>query len=361
MKDNYLNPKPMKKQSLFIAFVVVLTTIACKKTEESNLPDGLYAEFETNYGDFTAELNYKKAPLTVSSFVSLAEGTSTAVDEKYKGIKYFDGLKFHRVVEGFVIQGGDPEGTGGGGPGYEFPNETDTGLNHGSKGILSMANAGPDTNGSQFFVTLNQTPSLDGGYSVFGKVIEGQEIVDSIGQVEVGQRDVPVKDVIMNHVKIVRVGDDAKAFDAPKVFNDKMAANIAEQEASKEKIEKELNELGEGFTKTSSGLRYKITDKVEGAEKPVRGQTVAVYYKGMLPDGKVFDKRLEEEGQDPLSFSVGEGRVIPGWDEGLQLLGKGESARLIIPPHLAYGDRGAGKMIPPNAILIFDVTLSSID
>lgn len=351
----------MKKQNLFIAFVVVLTTIACKKTEESHLPDGLYAEFETNYGDFIAELNYKKAPLTVSSFVSLAEGTSTAVDEEYKNKKYFDGLKFHRVVQGFVIQGGDPKGTGEGGPGYQFPNETDTGLNHGSKGILSMANAGPDTNGSQFFVTLDQTPSLDGGYSVFGKVIEGQEVVDSIGQVEVGQRDVPVEDVIMKHVKIIRVGDDAKEFDADKVFSEKMNAKKEEQEATKQKLDEEINELAEGFTETSSGLRYKITDKVEGATKPVRGQTVDVYYKGMLPDGKVFDQRVKEEGQDPITFPVGAGRVITGWDEGLQLLGEGESARFIIPPHLAYGDKGAGGMIPPNAILIFDVTLSKID
>src|SRR5690625_1787666 len=359
MKINYLNLNPMKKQSLFIAFMIVLATIACK--EESHLPDGLYAEFETNYGDFIAELNYKEAPLTVSSFVSLAEGTSTAVDEKYKGKNYFDGLKFHRVVEGFVIQGGDPEGTGAGGPGYQFPNETDTGLNHGSKGVLSMANAGPDTNGSQFFITLGPTPSLDGGYSVFGKVVEGQEVVDSIGKVEVGARDVPVDDVIMNHVKIIRVGDDAKNFDAVKVFNDKMDGILEEQEATKQKLEEEINELAEGFTETSSGLRYKITDKVEGSTKPASGQTVEVYYKGMLPDGKVFDQRLEEEGQDPISFPVGQGQVIPGWDEGLQLIGEGESARFIIPPHLAYGDRGAGGMIPPNAILIFDVTLSKIN
>src|SRR5690625_228624 len=351
----------MKKQNLFIAFVVVLSSFACKKNEKSNLPDGLYAKFETNYGDFTASLNYKEAPLTVSSFVSLAEGNNTEVSEKYKDKKYFDGLKFHRVVEGFVIQGGDPEGTGRGGPGYQFPNETDTGLRHDSKGVLSMANAGPDTNGSQFFITLEATPMLDGGYSVFGKIVEGQEVVDSIGKVEVTKfGDVPVEDVVMNHVKIIRVGQDAKDFDAAKVFEDRMSAKRKEQEAVMEKIEQEIDKLAEGFSETSSGLRYKITDKVEGSKKPVAGQEIEVFYKGMLPDGKVFDKRSEEDGQQPLRFPVGAGQVIPGWDEGLQLLSEGESARLIIPPHLAYGERGAGGMIPPNAILIFDVKLSKI-
>lgn len=352
----------MKKQSLLIACVMILTTIACKKTEEKpNLPDGLYAEFTTNYGDFTAELEYEKAPLTVASFVSLAEGTSTEVSDKYQGKKYFDGLKFHRVVRGFVIQGGDPDGTGTGGPGYQFPNETNTGLKHDSAGILSMANAGPDTNGSQFFVTLNETPNLDGGYSVFGKVIKGQEIVDSIGKVEVGQRDVPKEDVIMETVKIIRVGQKAKDFDAVAVFNDRMKAHKEKEQAQIDEMKEQLDKMSEGFEETESGLRYKITESVASGKKPQEGQNIKVYYKGSLPDGTVFDKRLAEDGQEPIGFPVGTGRVIPGWDEGLQLLKVGESARLIIPPHLGYGERGAGGVIPPNAVLIFDVTLAEIE
>ncbi len=350
----------MKKQNLFIAFIVVLTTIACKKGEQYDLPDGIYAKFDTNHGNFIAELNYDKAPVTVSSFVSLAEGNNTKVSEEYKGKKYFDGLKFHRVVEGFVIQGGDPEGTGQGGPGYQFPNETDTGLKHDSKGVLSMANAGPDTNGSQFFITLAETPMLDGGYSVFGKVIEGQEVVDAIGKVEVQPNDMPNEDVIMNSVEIIRIGKDAKKFDAPKVFEESLAAAEKEEEEELAKMKEELNKLAEGYEETSSGLRYKITNKVEGAKKPHAEEIVHVYYEGKLPDGKVFDKRLEKDGQEPISFPLATGRVIPGWDEGVQLLGEGESARFIIPPHLAYGDRGAGGVIPPNAILIFDVTLAKI-
>lgn len=352
--------KVMKKQNLLIACVVVLTTIACKKTEQSDLPNGLYAEFITNYGEFIAELNYEEAPMTVASFVSLAEGNSTEVSEKYKGKKYFDGLKFHRVVQGFVIQGGDPDGTGAGGPGYQFPNETNTGLKHDSKGVLSMANAGPDTNGSQFFVTLSPTPNLDGGYSVFGKVIKGQEIVDSIGKVEVKPGDVPAEDVIMEEVKIIRVGQSAKNFDAVGTFKDSMKAKKAKEEELKEEMSAQMDEVSKGFHVTESGLRYKITDAKDSGQKPQEGQSVEVYYKGSLLDGTVFDKRLKENGQDPLTFPVGTGRVIPGWDEGLQLLKKGESARLIIPPHLAYGERGAGGVIPPNAVLIFDVTLADI-
>lgn len=352
----------MKKQSMILAFVVVLTTIACKsKNDHPDLPDGVYAEFKTNHGDFIAELNYKEAPMTVANFVSLAEGTNTKVSEEYKGKKYFNGLTFHRIVKDFVIQGGDPEGSGMGGPGYEFPNETDAGLKHDDKGILSMANAGPDTNGSQFFVTLQATPQLDGGYSVFGKVIEGQEVVDEIGQVEVGAQDKPKDDVIMEEVNIFKIGKDAEDFDAAKVFEDKLAGKAQEEEEAKAAMEKELEELSEGYEKTESGLRYKITKEVEGAKKPKSGQTVHAYYKGMLTDGTVFDSRLEKEGKSALSFPVGAGRVIPGWDEGLQLMGEGEEARFIIPAHLAYGERGAGGVIPPNATLIFEVTLDSIE
>ncbi len=349
----------MRKRNLILVLLITLSAMACKNSQYPDLKDGLYAEFDTNYGKFLAQLYYKKAPLTVANFVSLAEGTNTLVDEKYKGKKYFDGLTFHRIVRGFVIQGGDPLGNSQGGPGYEFPNETNTGLKHDSKGILSMANSGPDTNGSQFFITLNATPNLDGGYSVFGKVIKNIEVVDSIGNVEVNRMDKPLKDVVMNQVKIIRVGEGAQNFDAAKVFADKMGAAVKAEEEAKAKIKAQLDSLSEGFTETESGLRYKITKSVESGATPQPGQTVQVYYKGMLIDGQVFDKRLEEDGQKPISFQVGTGRVIAGWDEGLQLLKEGEEARFIIPPHLGYGQRGIGP-IPANSYLIFDVKLAKI-
>lgn len=350
----------MKKQYIFLAFYCTFSLIACKNDNHSNLDDGLYANINTNYGDFLAELYFKEAPMTVANFVSLAEGSNPKVSEKYQGKKFFDSLVFHRVVDGFVIQGGDPNGDGEGGPGYEFPNEVNKTLSHGSKGVFSMANAGPDTNGSQFFITLAPRPDLDGGYSVFGQTVEGQEIIDSIGKVEVDTMDKPKEDVYIKTVEIIRKGKEANDFDAPKVFEEEIEKRDAEEKADQEKIQKELDELAEGYKETDSGLRYKIEKENPDGEKPRKGQTVHVYYKGMLQDSKVFDERSKEEGEDPISFEVGIGRVIPGWDEGLQLIREGEEARLIIPPHLGYGPAGVGP-IPENAILIFDVTLDKIE
>ncbi len=337
--------------------LILSLTVACKEDMTSDLDDGIYADFITNQGEFIAELNYKEAPLTTANFISLAEGTNPRVSEEYKDKNYFDGLTFHRIVRDFVIQGGDPQGNGQGGPGYQFPNETDTGLDHNDKGVLSMANAGPDTNGSQFFITLAPTPQLNGGYSVFGKVVKGQAVVDSIGHVDVNGEQ-PKEDVVMNAVRIVRKGKEAKNFDAPKVFEEKLAEDKIKKEEAQKKLEEDVKNLSEGFTETDSGLRYKITNATDG-KKPSRGKKVKVYYKGMLADGTVFDQRLEED-QEPIEFEVGIGRVIPGWDEGLLLLHKGEEARFIIPPHLGYGANGIGP-IPPNSILVFDVKLVDIE
>lgn len=346
----------MKSHNLFLAIILILSVIACK--DEHDLDDGLYAEFNTDFGEFIAELNYDKAPLTVANFVALAEGNHPWADDKFKDQNYFDGLKFHRVVKGFVIQGGDPDGTGSGGPGYEFPNEVDSSLSHDSKGVLSMANAGPDTNGSQFFITLDPTPNLDGGYSVFGKIAMGQEVVDSIGTVKVGPQDVPEEDVVMNSVKIIRIGKEAKNFNAPVVFEEEIEKLEEKEKEAKEQMEKEMEELAEGYEKTESGLYYKITKENKDGKRPKPGQRVSTFYKGMLTDGKVFDQRQKDD--PPLTFEVGVGMVIPGWDEGLTLMREGEEARLIIPSHLAYGPNGRGP-IPPNSVLIFDVTLEKIE
>ena len=349
----------MKKQTLLLVLVIAFSAFACQKEKYPELKDGIYAEFKTNKGTFVAELFYKATPITVANFVSLAEGDNQMVDSTYKGKKYFNGLTFHRVIKDFMIQGGDPQGTGQGGPGYKFPDEFNDTLVHDTKGILSMANAGPGTNGSQFFITLKETPFLNNKHSVFGEIVSGQEIVDSIGSVKTAQRDKPVEDVVMQEVNIIRKGDDAKSFDAPMVFKQELDKVEQKKEEEKAALEKELENLSEGYEKTDSGLRYKITETNEDGETPKRGQKVKVHYTGMLTDGTKFDSSIDRG--KPITFPIGTGRVIPGWDEGLMLLKTGEKARLIIPSHLAYGERGAGGVIPPNATLIFDVELLSIE
>ncbi|MDQ7916447.1 peptidylprolyl isomerase [Mesonia sp. MT50] len=357
----------MKKHTLLVLLITSLSLFACND-KYPDLEDGMYAEFVTSEGTFVAELYYQKAPLTVANFVALAEGNQDMVDTTYKGKKFYNGLTFHRIIKGFMIQGGDPKGTGAGGPGYKFPDEFDKSLTHKTKGMLSMANAGPGTNGSQFFITLGPTPHLDNMHSVFGKIVVGQDKVDTIGNVKTGQGDKPVDAVTLKEVNIIRIGDDAKAFNAPKVFKSSLnkaeeAQKEAQQEAeaektkAKEAIDKEINTMAEGYTKTESGLRYKITTSKKTGATPERGQTVRVHYTGMLTDGTKFDSSYDRD--RPLVFPVGVGKVIPGWDEGIRLLKVGEKAKLIIPPYLGYGERGNGP-IPPNSILLFDVELVGI-
>jgi peptidyl-prolyl cis-trans isomerase A (cyclophilin A) len=174
-----------------------------------SLPPGLYARFETNHGSFVARLFEKEAPKTVENFVGLAEGTKEwthpTTRQKQK-TRFYDGLVFHRIIDGFVIQGGDPLGNGMGGPGYRFADEFHPSLRHKGPGMLSMANAGPNSNGSQFFITLGPTPHLDDRHSVFGEVVEGLDVVKRIGKVAVGRQDRPVQDVVIESLTIERVG-----------------------------------------------------------------------------------------------------------------------------------------------------------
>ena len=242
-----------------------------------------------------------------------------------------------------MIQGGCPQGTGTGTPGYRFDDEFHPDLKHDRPGILSMANAGANTNGSQFFITHRPTPHLDNKHTVFGYVVEGQKVVDTISQ----------NDKIES-VKIIHVGKKAEEWDALAAFEKFNAEKQARIEAEKRKQQEALAQLTEGFEKTASGLYYKITEKGNG-KKPKKGDQVAVHYTGMLLDGKVFDSSLYR-GQ-PLNFAVGIGQVIEGWDEGILLLNEGDKARLVIPSDLAYGSQGAGGVIPPNAALVFDVEL----
>lgn len=365
----------MKK---FFLLATLFTIFISCKNEHSNLPDGLYAEIDTNKGTIIVELEYTKAPVTVANFVTLAEGKNGFVTENYKDKPFFDGLTFHRVIKGFMIQGGDPDANGSGGPGYKFKDEFST-LKHDKEGTLSMANAGPGTNGSQFFITHVPTPNLDGLHTVFGYVIEnGMETVNSIE-----------KDDVINSVTIIRKGEAAKRFDAIKIFKDYVATDqeaqkkrtADEAEANKLYTEKykaindakaaSQNDVKKTAQKTATGLEYKITSKGSG-KKPTVGSTVYINYAGFLEDGSLFDTNIESVAKgagkfeqqradagvySPIPFQMGAKNMIPGFIEGLEKLSLGDKATLFIPAHLGYGPQGAGNVIPPNANLVFEIEL----
>ena len=309
------------------------------------MKNGLYAIVNTSKGNITLNLEFEKTPATVGNFVALCEGEMKN-SSKDLGVPYYKNLKFHRVINDFMVQAGCPLGTGTGNPGYKFDDEFHPELKHDKAGILSMANAGPGTNGSQFFITHVPTAWLDNKHTVFGSVLEGMDIVNTIEQ----------GDEIID-IKISRVGDEANSFNALKSFNDFNESAIQREKEIKENNLKNLNNISKGFEVTSSGLRYKITDKGNG-NSAVVGKNVKVHYKGQLIDGTVFDSSFKRN--EPIEFTLGIGQVIKGWDEGLALLSEGDKATFIIPSDLAYGEAGAGGVIPPNANLIFDVELVSV-
>jgi len=315
------------------------------KQNKKDTMNSLQANLETSKGNILIELEFIKTPMTVANFVGLAEG-KIENDAKPLGTPYYDGIKFHRVIPDFMVQCGDPTGTGRGGPGYNFPDEIDPSLTHSKSGILSMANAGPGTNGSQFFITHKETPWLDGKHSVFGHVIEGQNVVDAIEQND-----------IIKQVTIIRNGKDAEVFDAAKVFSSKMKEINKAQEEKDKLLAEKIKEHTKGATKTNTGLQYVILEEGEG-EKPNKGDNVSLHYSGFLVDGTMFDSSYGRN--QAFEFPLGAGRVIKGWDEGVALLSVGTKAKFIIPPHLGYGSRGAGGLIPPNATLIFEVELLEI-
>ena len=330
-----------------LIFLSVFFTLIISCNNISNMEEnGLFAKVKTNKGEIIIKLQYELTPLTVSNFVTLSEGTNPYVSENFKDKKFYDGLTFHRVIDDFMIQGGDPTGTGSGGPGYKFKDEFASSLKHDKAGVLSMANAGPSTNGSQFFITHKETPWLDGKHSVFGLVTKGMDVVNKIVS----------KDTIIN-VSIIREGKSAKNFDAVKTISAYFENMLIEK---KKKIEEEkviISNLTTDFSKTKSGLYYKI-NKIGSGSNPSTGQTVSVHYKGTLLDKTEFDSSFKRN--TPIEFTLGVGQVIPGWDEGIMLLKKGGSGTLIIPPELAYGSSGAGGVIPPNSTLIFEVELVDI-
>ena len=308
--------------------------------------NGLFATLSTSKGEIKIELEFEKTPGTVGNFVGLSLGLiSNSI--KPLGEAYYNGLKFHRVINDFMIQSGCPLATGTGDPGYKFDDEFHNDLKHDRPGVISMANAGPSTNGSQFFITHVETPWLDNKHTVFGNVIDGMDVVNSISQ----------NDEIIS-VKINAVGDKAKAFDAAKAFEDFNKSKADRIKKEKENELKVLKDLSKGFSKTTSGLLYKF-EKENNSHKPSNGNKVKVHYKGMLLDGTVFDSSFKRN--QPIEFTLGVGQVIKGWDEGISLLGIGDKASFIIPSDLAYGASGAGGVIPPNATLVFEVELISAE
>ncbi|MBT7424792.1 MAG: peptidylprolyl isomerase [Flavobacterium sp.] len=306
--------------------------------------NGIYAKFKTPKGDILVNLEYEKTPGTVGNFVALAEG-NLENNVKEQGTPYYDGLKFHRVIPDFMIQGGCPLGTGTGGPGYQFDDEIHPDLKHDAPGKLSMANSGPATNGSQFFITHIETSWLDGKHTVFGNVVEGQDVVDAVAQGD------------EMSIEIIRVGTNAEAYNAVEAFRTFEGSRAKREEEEKKKQQEILDTVALGYDETTSGLRYKILQNGDG-KQAIKGANVSVHYKGQLLDGTVFDSSYKRK--QPIDFPVGVGPVIAGWDEGILLLKVGDKARFVIPSNLAYGESGAGGVIPPNATLIFDVELMDV-
>ena len=329
-----------------IPIILFLTAFALQPVAAQSLADGLYAQLETSRGTILLSLDFEKTPLTTANFVGLAEGT-IAFANRPEGRPFYDGLTFHRVIDGFMIQGGDPLGNGTGGPGYRFPDELAPELRHDGPGVLSMANSGPDTNGSQFFITHAAAPWLDGFHSVFGRVKEGQAVVNAIRQGDT-----------ITTVKILRVGAAARSFRVDQETFDRLLreapARQKEYAARARRLAlAEIQRRWPDARQTDSGLRYRILSPGSGAESPAYGAMVTVHYTGQRLNGLVFDSSVQR-GQ-PASFEIG--RVIQGWNEALTTMKRGEKRILIIPPELAYGERGYPGVIPPNEFLIFEVEL----
>ena len=348
--------------------ILLLLTInfSCNMSQKSD-NSTINALIETNKGEIITELFFKRTPVTVANFISLSEGNNNEVSEQYKGKNYYDGLTFHRVIEDFMIQGGDPTGTGSGSPGYSFKDEIVESLKHDSAGILSMANAGPGTNGSQFFITHKETPWLDGLHTVFGKVISGQEIVDSIEQ----------GDSILS-ITIERDGKEANKFNASKIFTN----HFKEEEKLRKEKEKMFQKLKNDVSKehaslktksleTETGLKYFINSTNNG-DLVDENKTILTHYAVYFEDGTLLDtsilevaqrfnqvnaQRKSAGGYTPIEARVGpKDMMISGFKEGLKLLKIGDKATLFLPYYLAYGETEQ-RGIPAKSNLIFEVEI----
>lgn len=394
----------MKKITLLIAIIAVGFT-ACKTAKYPELADGIYADIQTSKGPILVELNYKDTPVTAANFIGLAKGTHPQLADSLQGKPFYNGFIFHRVMENFMIQTGDPLGSGMGDAGYKFDDEIVKTLNHNEAGTLAMANSGPNTNGSQFYITHVPYPSLNGRYVVFGKVVINpakekelkaqisdadslkkaidvakMKTVDSIAKVPVlktpNAMNKPVDEVRMESIEIIRVGSEAKAFDEVKVFNDSYAEKARKIEKEKEIVANtvaKFEELKAKATDLPSGLKYTITEKGTG-DKLTTTSTVEAYYAVYFADGKLLQtnnlataealdavnpQQKAANAYKPMKTDIGpEAQMIAGFKEGLQQLSVGDKATLFVPSHLAYGERG-NRGIPPNTDLVFEIEIVS--
>ena len=336
-----------------VLLLYCITGTACEPGDAA-LGDGLFARINTARGDIVVRLEYEKTPMTVCNFVALAEGRMTAAGGK----PFYDGLAFHRVIsrangdaQDFMIQGGDPLGNGSGGPGYRFPDEIDSTLRHDGPGVLSMANAGPNTNGSQFFITIVPTPHLDGKHTVFGHVVQGQNVVNAVCQ---GDK--------IEKISVIRNGAGANAFKTDQADFDALVRNAASAVAAGIKVQRDadvalIEQKYPGASVSPSGLRW-VVQKAGTGPRPSQGSTAAVNIKGMLLSGKYFANSDLSGGAE--EFPVGIGRILPGLDEAIMDMNTGEKRAVIVPPELAYGDRWVGDVIPPNSFLVFELELLRI-
>lgn len=379
-----------KQTMKILVLALLMTATSCEQQKYPDLEDGLYAEFITNKGIMVAKLYYDKAPVTVANFVALAEGKHPEVSDNYKGKPYYDSIIFHRVIDKFMIQGGDPLGTGTGGPGYNFLDEFHPDLKHDKPGILSMANSGPATNGSQFFITEVPTPHLDNKHSVFGELVLGLDILDTISNVKVAPgSNKPLEPVIIEKLNIIRKGQNATNFDAAKVYTEELPKIEEKQKALKEEAQKKLkesaNKAAEKFiednkelpgpvVKSDTGIVMIYINESKG-DKPSSADRVLINYAGYFEDGRLFDtswadvakennvyneQRDNQGGYKPFEDAYNAtARTVPGFKEAMLNMNVGDKVRVFIPSYLGWGEQGSGP-IPPNANVIFDIELVSI-
>lgn len=399
------------KHSMKIIALALFTTFMSCNDRYPDLEDGLYAEIVTSMDTIVAKLYYDKTPVTVANFVALAEGNHPMVDSTFKGKKFYNGILFHRVMNNFMIQAGDPTATGSGSPGYRFGDEFDISLKHNKAGVLSMANGGPGTNGSQFFITEVPTPWLDafdaqgnlkncenprvGCHTVFGEVVLGLNIQDSISNVKVGPGNRPEKDVTILEINIIRKGFDATNFDAVKTWETELP-----------KLEEKANEKAEAARKLAEEAQKLIDDKSSSAVaeilailedykskaktlpsglmqynivkgngiKPKQGTKANMFYQGFFTDGKLLDtnsKELSEKfgiynaqrdqqgGYNAIPMTISpDAQLIAGFKEGMANMSVGDKTFFYIPAHLAYGETGRPP-VKPNTDLVFILEMVS--
>ena len=395
-----------KISSLFLLALVSLAA-SCDKNNYPDIEDGLYAEFQTTKGTMVAKLFYDKVPVVVANFVGLAEGTHPKLADSLKGKPFYNGTIFHRVMDKFMIQGGDPLGTGMGDPGFKFMSEFDPSLSHDKAGILSMANSGGwSTNGSQFFITEVPKTNLDGFYqdgslkncdgqrvschSVFGELVLGIDVQDSISNVPVtkDRRTRPLEDVVITAVNIIRKGKDAKAFDAPAVFTEqepKLGDKItAIKEKAAELAKEKAKMAAENFKKANANMTGEVFESPTGmimindtskrGIKPTSAQRVLVDCSAYFTNGsllyttiadvaKANNQYNEQQSAAYKAFAMPYNQsatLVSGFREAMLKMNIGDKARVFVPSYLGYGAAGRAPRVPPNTDLYFDIELVGI-